>query len=377
MNEEKQLKKYTLILVYILAPFLMSEAKILNIIYYLLLILFIVKVKKTGYKKTGYETGLILFFMGITLGAFFSADILGVIKLFERALRAWMLVVILGQYSFDEKEKNFFLILISVGLLRLLGLGIAEKLGYIQGRYLPRISGGYKLWVYTMWICIYISGVFTLLFFKKKKIELFYLFSIGGLSIYVLMITMSRSSWLAIIGIIVALILIKKSKNGIILLVLSGILTIGILNLKGNEKYLSRVKSIASLKSYSNATRIDMYKYGFEIWEENKFGIGLKQYKYTDKKGKIFYHAHNDYVEILSENGFLGLFGFLILMGLILKNNLKVENKYNIIVFMSFLSMIIYGFFESPIHYPQVQQLLYAGLGVLGYKKWEYKPNVM
>ncbi|UUV19295.1 O-antigen ligase family protein [Fusobacteria bacterium ZRK30] len=371
MISESFLKKYTLILIYILAPFLMSEAKILNVIYYLLLILFIFKVKKTGYKKTGYEIGLVLFFIGIIAGAFFSKDALGVIKLFERALRAWLLVVILGQYSFNKQEKNIFLILVSTGLLRLLGLGIAEKFGWLKGNYGIRISAGYKLWVYTMWICIYIAGALTLLFFKRKKIEYIYLLGTLGVSIYVIILTQSRSSWLSILGVLIILIAIKKSKFGILMLFLSGILVLGTLNLKTNLMYKNRVKSIISLKNSSNSTRIDMYKYGIETWKKNKFGIGLKQYKYTNKRGNTFYHAHNDYVEILSENGTIGILGFLILMGLILKNNFKVKDEYNLIVFTSFISMVIYGFFESPIHYPQVQQLLYAGLGILGYKEWE------
>jgi len=110
------------------------------------------------------------------------------------------------------------------------------------------------------------------------------------------------------------------------------------------------------------------FKTGYLIWKDNKiFGAGIKKYRELClvKKYREFdsfasnhctTHAHNFFIEILSETGIAGIFIFyLLIFGLIIqiiKTNLSNFNKINIllVLFIIFQPIQISGrFFSSNI----------------------------
>lgn len=100
----------------------------------------------------------------------------------------------------------------------------------------------------------------------------------------------------------------------------------------------------------------------YEIYKENKiFGSGIKTYRFTCKNidpqiikkygvsegraisNRCTSHPHNFFIEILSETGLLGLFGYLFFLFLILRNfnwKFNENSNYNIPYFFSFLIFI-------------------------------------
>lgn len=103
-----------------------------------------------------------------------------------------------------------------------------------------------------------------------------------------------------------------------------------------------------------NMARIRLWQFSIKAFKERPVnGIGLGNWKrgyfnykkHNVKNPNLIPHAHNNYLQILSETGIIGLLGFLYFNIYFLytsfKNWLFDFNPYDLLVFTTFLSMIV------------------------------------
>ena len=118
------------------------------------------------------------------------------------------------------------------------------------------------------------------------------------------------------------------------------------------------------------------------------FGVGLGGYQYsfpqynTVELQGVFKHAHNDYLEILSELGWAGLIIFFLFMGFIiniiytifppnkrfLKNNRQLSNRCRLLpigLAFSMVAILLHSFFDFNIQIPANALLLFVIIGLI------------
>jgi O-antigen ligase len=123
------------------------------------------------------------------------------------------------------------------------------------------------------------------------------------------------------------------------------------------------VSSIIDEKYPENVARINYWKTSLKIFRKDPvtgigsgswFGIypGYNGNRYTDKNILVTseINPHNEYFEVLSENGILGFIFYMLLLFLIFKN-LLTESLNNLLIlplFLSFVGFMIISFFSFP-----------------------------
>jgi putative inorganic carbon (HCO3(-)) transporter len=181
------------------------------------------------------------------------------------------------------------------------------------------------------------------------KARLIYGF-VSVILIIALLLTMSRSSWIAAIaGILVLLALRKKSlikwiKHFVIFLLICGIIILLSRAISSNvfslDFVLSRFLDLSEYgvgptdvaEGYSSGGRIDFFLGGIKAWIENPF-FGVGPAEITDwsdylniefgfKSGRFV--AHNTYLDVLVGSGLLGITAFLWMFGLAFSRTIKI-----------------------------------------------------
>tara|TARA_B100001093_G_scaffold84505_1_gene76036 strand:+ start:17 stop:1288 length:1272 start_codon:yes stop_codon:yes gene_type:complete len=159
---------------------------------------------------------------------------------------------------------------------------------------------------------------------------------------------------------------IKNNLSGLLLIILSVILSV-IFNLnsstKGkNNSVIDRASSISiSTTDGSVNQRLRYYKQGLtQFLKTPLLGVGIGNWKLIsieydkeDIKGyTVPYHAHNDFIQILSEQGVIGFVSYLMVfvsfIFIILKRKLIYTNKVYIFLTASFLVF----FLDSNLNFP-------------------------
>ena len=135
-------------------------------------------------------------------------------------------------------------------------------------------------------------------------------------------------------------------------------------------KVSTRISSI-NLEDTSTTTRLRYYEKGIKYFFENPiFGSGIGNWKLTSIKidsGEINsyivpYVAHNDFLEVLTEIGFLGGAFYLLFVLVILYYLIKLffkekefESKQSILLLT--VPFIIY-FFDANLNFPQYRPIM-------------------
>lgn len=136
-----------------------------------------------------------------------------------------------------------------------------------------------------------------------------------------------------------------------------------------------------SLEEKSLSTRVELMRQALYVIEDNPFGIGggafspfLANYDYTQTEVSQRYLApvHNFYLLTLSEMGFLGFLGILIIVGIVIKQfllkiiNLSFEDKQIAIgLFASFITFFFSGIWEPRLFGDRIGILFFLELGLL------------
>jgi O-antigen ligase len=238
--------------------------------------------------------------------------------------------------------------------------------------------------VFKLPILLYlISNVKTLL----KKIPLSILLII---SLYIIFILGTRGAFLALFicfgvylfSLIINYKTIKNHLSGLFLIVLSVILSVTFnLNssfIGNNTSVIERASSISvSTKDGSVNQRLRYYKHSLSQFLETPFkGIGIGNWKlksisydkYEINGYTVPYHAHNDFIQILAEQGFFGfLFYVMVFLStilIILKRKLISINSPYTFLIGSFFIFILDSNLNFPISRPisQLQFILIIAL---------------
>lgn len=134
------------------------------------------------------------------------------------------------------------------------------------------------------------------------------------------------------IGLLVVILCIKEVRLPLMLIGLVGLTGLGA-TITANQTLYQRYigHTLADVDDFWSGRYGVIIVKAFDVWKEAPLtGVGLKNFRLTcetpnfDHEGPVdswcFTHPHNPYMELLSETGVLGLLLFLLVMGLVLRD---------------------------------------------------------
>lgn len=203
-----------------------------------------------------------------------------------------------------------------------------------------------------LFCCIALS----LFLFSKGKIR--FLWGAGFLlSLFALILTQTRSSWIAVIICVALILFFYKPKTLIIIP-----LTLVLFYFFSPKWIKDRAQSIFSLKIKSNQLRIEYLKAGVKIIKDYPlFGTGpdtvdmvFQDPKYgLSDEAKSNVHLHNNILQTAAERGIFTLIAWLVFMGLafisllkLLKNKDPTQFLFTVAALASILGLFTAGLFE-------------------------------
>ena len=166
-------------------------------------------------------------------------------------------------------------------------------------------------------LLLFSTFALSMFFFIREKIR--YLWGIGfALASVALILTLTRNAWIGLVVAAVVILLLYKPKTLIFLPIMAGLFYIA-----SPQNVKRRALSIFSLKSYSNALRIEYLNAGIEIIKDYPvFGTGPNtvhvifqrpQYKLSEE-ARSNVHLHNNIIQIAAERGIPSLLAWLAFM---------------------------------------------------------------
>ena len=315
-------------------------------------------------------------------------------------LLSFSFLVIILSSQIDEKVLLKFistliviagLIVSIIGLLQLFGLNILNLIPNPR----PGSTLGIRNFASEYLIGVIPFAFISLIICKSKRVKIIFLFVIICVMSYLFLLR-SRAAYvtllISLIFFVTLLIIFYKKNNlkinlkkdlSLITLALIISLLIGFFqptNIdKERENLQTTVASVFDTDYAPNIARIKYYKTSFEMFKENPLlGIGTGAWfglypkynseDYTD--GNIFFTAnlnpHNDFLEILTENGIIGFLLFITLIVLSIIKLIKHCNKniYFIALTASFISIIIISLFSFPKDNTSVMILFFLAIAL-------------
>lgn len=294
---------------------------------------------------------LLLFWTALLVSLFFTGD-------FSRSLIVFIFIIftslfaILPNQYLDTKEKLEKIILVlfwstllvcAFGIFQFLGdvIGLSMSItglreGYTKAVFgFPRVQGFSIEPLYLGNYLLFPLGIFIALFLAKIRIKYLsrpILFFVIFLSLLVLALTLSRGAYLAF-GIMILVMFIFMAKKFLtpriitvaLITILLAIGTVVWFINKGEDKAYEEFIKHITVEDFTEGEsvqgRLNEYERALELAEDNKiFGIGIGAYGVT-KKGfpehediSDYDIVNNQYIELLTETGWVGLISFLLLI---------------------------------------------------------------
>jgi O-antigen ligase len=140
---------------------------------------------------------------------------------------------------------------------------------------------------------------------------------------------------------------------------------------------LPSAESITSTTLQSNTERVLMWQSAYEMFKDHPvLGVGLGQYapkylnEYKSPQAKERQnHSHNNFLQMLAENGIVGFLGFVLLFGYLLlssfRNSVRKLSPYHVLIFGCTLAFILQGFTEYNFGNSAVIKYYWGTLGCL------------
>jgi len=373
MREKINIENIMNVLVIIFSLLMFTEVKILNVMLPFMLICFAIKIKKTGYKKTGYELPILLFVSTIALSLIDTYNVSFGFKMFQRTLRFLLLPLILGQFEFNEKIKRNVLVGAILGVVYILTLGILNIKGYIPYLYEGRVSGGMEVWIYGEWlsfgVAILLGSILYLVKDTKIKIILGLLLM---LNLYILLLSKARSGYVAVTAVILFMIFHKYKKKSFFIFGVGALLLLGVVIKNPNNEYVRRIISITNIKTdTSNDSRLELWAQGIEAFKKHPIsGVGWRNFqeiedvsKYKYRKG-TYHHLHQSQLTILVGTGIIGFAAYAYMIIFIIISLYRKKDYFALITMGLFIVSEFYGLTESSIRYQEIQRIIYFFLGI-------------
>lgn len=210
------------------------------------------------------------------------------------------------------------------------------------------------------YFCIYLPVLFVCLLERKIYGKWRWLTGISfALGAVALLFNATRGAWLALVPVLLFILfyyLFKGNKLAIACLALFVAAGVG---LNQYKPFTDRLATITDTKYQSNTERLLIWNSAYTMFKDHPvLGVGLGQYKdnyqkkYISPKAKEPYlsHAHNNFLQMLAENGVVGFVGFLTLLACFIAYSFKrfwqEKNPYCLMMSMSALALVLQGFTE-------------------------------
>lgn len=368
-----------LLCIFLLASFISIAAG--NIFLGILTLCFFVKTyqKKANinseYKR--YFIAIGLFIISMLLSALFSGDIIYGLKrwadMWIWRFMPFVVVIFLLNNYFDAKK---------VMLTGFAGITLTSVYAVYQGLSGMSRANGFYGHPMTLggWLCIFLP-LFLIEFFERRLLGKYYW--LAGLAFCIcsagLVFNATRGAWLAV-AIVSAVLLIyymfKSKRNLAVSIIFVALISAVLVN---NPKFMHRLDTIDDFNKYqSNTERILIWQSAWNMFKDQPIlGVGLGQYtknyqqKYISPEAKEpkLGHAHNNFMQMLAENGIVGFAGFVIMFGYIIFKNLitwvKGRNVYALMIVSATVCLLLQGFTEYNVGNSAVIKMYWLVLGLL------------
>ena len=325
----------------------------------------------------GYFIAIGLFIISMLLSALFSGDIIYGLKrwtdMWIWRFMPFVVVIFLLNNYFDAKK---------VMLTGFAGITLTSVYAVYQG--LSGISRANGFYGHPMtlggWLCVFLP-LLLIEFFERKLLGKYYW--LAGFAFCIcsagLVFNATRGAWLAV-AIVSAVLLIyymfKNKRNLAVSIIFVALISTVLVN---NPKFMHRLDTIDDFNKYqSNTERILIWQSAWNMFKDHPIlGVGLGQYtenyqqKYISPQAKEpkLGHAHNNFLQMLAENGIVGFAGFVIMFGYIILKNLitwfNTKNVYALMIVSATVCLLLQGFTEYNVGNSAVIKMYWLILGLL------------
>ena len=285
-------------------------------------------------------------------------------------------MIILLNYKLDNKHIKYILPLLLIISLPSMYRGIVDFYKHYNVITQYRIEGNTYTTKYAAELGMYLLlGIFSIVYYKKIYIKLLlipYIF----INLWLIFLTQSRNTFIAIPLTIIFLYTIVDWKKGIIILL---ILLCGITILfkyNHNIANINRIKNtISTVEKVKVDARYIIFLDGIEK-AKNHFFIGEGFFKYRGGKLntpiEITEHYHNIFIETAVTQGVFTLIvyiTFLIILFIrMLKNYFKEDDRLKryikLYALAVFIFSILYGLFEPIFYFEKIYQLIFTIIAI-------------
>lgn len=285
-------------------------------------------------------------------------------------------MIILLNYKLDNKHIKYILPLLLIISLPSMYRGIVDFYKHYNVITQYRIEGNTYTTKYAAELGMYLLlGIFSIVYYKKIYIKLLlipYIF----INLWLIFLTQSRNTFIAIPLTIIFLYTIVDWKKGIIILL---ILLCGITILfkyNHNIANINRIKnSISTVEKVKVDARYIIFLDGIEK-AKNHFFVGEGFFKYRGGKLntpiEITEHYHNIFIETAVTQGVFTLIvyiTFLITLFIrMLKNYFKEDDRLKRYIKLYALAVLIfsilYGLFEPIFYFEKIYQLIFTIIAI-------------
>ena len=285
-------------------------------------------------------------------------------------------MIILLNYKLDNKHIKYILPLLLIISLPSMYRGIVDFYKHYNVITQYRIEGNTYTTKYAAELGVYLLlGIFSIVYYKKIYIKLLlipYIF----INLWLIFLTQSRNTFIAIPLTIIFLYTIVDWKKGIIILL---ILLCGITILfkyNHNIANINRIKnSISTVEKVKVDARYIIFLDGIEK-AKNHFFVGEGFFKYRGGKLntpiEITEHYHNIFIETAVTQGVFTLIvyiTFLIILFIrMLKNYFKEDDRLKryikLYALAVFIFSILYGLFEPIFYFEKIYQLIFTIIAI-------------
>ena len=338
---------------------------------------------KTYQKKINIDAGcrryfiiIGLFITTMLISAVFSGDIVYGLKrwadMWIWRFMPFVVVIFLLNNYIDAKK---------VMLIGFAGITLTSVYAVYQG--LSGISRANGFYGHPMtlggWLCIFLP-LLLIEFFERKLLGKYYW--LAGFAFCIcsagLVFNATRGAWLAVTIVCAVLLfyyMFKSKRNLATSIIFIALISTVLLN---NPKFMHRLDTIDDFNKYqSNTERILIWQSAWNMFKDHPvLGVGLGQYteNYQQKYISLYAkepnltHAHNNFMQMLAENGIVGFAGFVIMFGYIILKNLivwfKVRNVYALMIVSATVCLLLQGFTEYNVGNSAVIKMYWLVLGI-------------
>lgn len=352
-----------------------------NIFLGILTLYFFIKLYKKQLKLDlyykSYFIAIGIFVISMFISALFSGDIVYGLKrwadMWIWRFMPFVVVIFLLNNYIDAKK---------VMLTGFAGITLTSVYAVYQGLSGMSRANGFYGHPMTLggWLCIFLPLI-LIEFFERKLLGKYYW--LAGLAFCIcsagLVFNATRGAWLAV-AIVSAVLLIyymfKSKRNLAVSIIFVALISVVLVN---NPKFMHRLDTIDDFDKYqSNTERILIWQSAWNMFKDHPIlGVGLGQYtenyqqKYISPQAKEpkLGHAHNNFMQMLAENGIVGFAGFVTMFGYIIFKNLlawfKVKNVYALMIVSATVCLLLQGFTEYNVGNSAVIKMYWLVLGLL------------